>query len=526
MKNLKELERLFSKGVITRRQFIKHTSALGISVALSPMLLPKSGQAAVAKKGGRFRMGLEGGHTTDSLDAATLSDQVAAVTNCALRNALVEIDYKGNLIPELAESWDTSDAIHWIFNLRKGVEFHNGKTMTSEDIVYSIKYHTMEGSKSGAKGYLNQVQDIKTDGKDKVVFTLKSGNVDFPFILSDERLSIVPSGTSEREWEKGIGTGGYLLEEWEPGVRVFMKRNPNYWKTGRAHFEEITIVVIKDTNARTNALKTDQIDYMNRVDLKTVHILKKSPDIQILRAVSGFHNSLPMQTDVPPYDNNDVRLALKYATNREEIISKVLRGYGTVANDHPISPANRFYAADIPQRQYDPDKAKFHLKKAGLSSNTFDLYAANLGGFMDVSLLYSGYAKNAGININVIKKPDDGYWSDVWLKMPFCNSQWGARPTADMQFSVAYSGDAKWNDTHFKHKRFDELLLAARVELDDNKRREMYRECQMIVKDEGGAIVPFFKDIVEAANTKVKHEPLSGVWETDGHRAIERWWFA
>ena len=195
-----------------------------------------------------------------------------------------------------------------------------------------------------------------------------------------------------------------------------------------------------------------------------------------------------------------------------------------MGNDHPIPSQNKYHA-DLPQRQYDPDKAKFHLKKAGLEGHGFDLYTSELGGFMDVATLYSESAKKAGVKINIKKEPEDGYWSNVWLKKPFCNCYWGARPTADMMFSVAYSGDAKWNDSHLKHERFDRLLVQARAELDETKRQEMYTECQSIVRDEGGTIVPFFKHYVEAASNKIGHGPLSGLWETDGHRGIERWWF-
>lgn len=103
---------------------------------------------------------------------------------------------------------------------------------------------------------------------------------------------------------------------------------------------------------------------------------------------------------------------------------------------------------------------------------------------------------------------------------------WAARPTCDMPLTTAYAGDAPWNDTHFKDKHFDELVKAARAELDDNKRHEMYVECQRILRDEGGTIVPFFKDYVEATGEKVRFDKISGALECDGHRASERLWFA
>ena len=356
-----------------------------------------------------------------------------------------------------------------------------------------------------------------------MIFVLKSGNADFPYVLNDYHMTIVPAGTAGKEWEKGVGTGGYILENWEPGVKALLKKNPNYFKSDRAHFDSVEILVIADVNARTNALRTKQIDYMNRVELKTVHLFKRAKGIDILRVNGGYHYTLPMHTDVAPYDNNHARLALKYAIDREALLKTFLRGYGSVGNDHPISIQK--YHADIPQRQYDPDKAKFHLKKAGLEGHGFDLYTSETAGFMDVATIYAESAKKAGVTINLKKEPEDGYWSNVWLKKPFCNCFWGGRPTADMMFSVAYTGDAKWNDTHLKNERFDKLLVEARSELNEAKRTEMYRECQQIIRDEGGTIIPLFKDYVEASSEKIGRGPLAGTWETDGHKAIERWWF-
>ncbi len=526
MSKLKEIERLFKEGKITRREFIGRMSALGLTAAISPALLSIKAEAATPKKGGRFTQGLAAGSTSDSLDPATMPDDGVYNLSWQIRNNLVEIDYKGNAIPELAESWEPSaDASRWTFKLRKGVEFHNGKTLDAEDVIYSLNHHRGEGSKSAVKGLLDPVKDIKADGKQTVVVTLDGGNADFPSILSEYHFIIGPAGTQGKEWEKGIGTGGYILKKWEPGVRALAKRNPNYWKEGRAHFDEIETIYIHDVNSRTSALKTGQIDFMSRCELKTVGLLKKMSGIQIIRATGGFHFTMPMNMDVAPYDNNDVRLALKYAIDREHMVKTVLRGYGTVANDHPISPIYQFHASELPQRQYDPDKAKYHLKKAGMEGHVFKLHTSTYAGFQDQALLYKEHAAKTGINIDVIREPTDGYWSNVWLKVPFCSCHWNGRATVDMMFSLAYSGDAKWNDSHFHHARFDKLLKEARAELNEAKRREMYVECQRIVRDEGGVIVFLFKDNVDAANTKVKYKNVAGNYGCDGLKNAERWWF-
>jgi peptide/nickel transport system substrate-binding protein len=192
--------------------------------------------------------------------------------------------------------------------------------------------------------------------------------------MSDYHLTIVPAGTSGDDWIKGIGTGAYIQTKFEPGVVSIGKRNPNFFKEGRAHFDEVEMLVIADAGARTNALKTGAIDLMSDVDRKTAHLLKRSPGIEVLRVPGTFHDTMPMMTDVAPYDNIDVRLALKYAVDREHMVKTILRGYGSPGNDHPIAPIQKYHAKDLPQREYDPEKAKYHLKKAGLEGHTFKLF--------------------------------------------------------------------------------------------------------------------------------------------------------
>ncbi len=528
MQDGKKLERLLTEGKITRREFITRASALGLAAALSPALLTTPARAATPKKGGRLRLGLSGGSTTDSLDPGVLNDTVPASMNWSLRNCLVEVDYRSEAIPELAESWDTTpDAAKWTFKLRKGVEFHNGKTLEADDVIESINHHRGEASKSAAKSIVNQIKEIKADGKYAVTFTLMQGNADFPYIMSDYHLTIQPAGTAAAEFEKGVGTGGYMLVKHEPGVNALLKHNPNYWKEGRAHFDEVEYTCISDVNARTNAIKSGQIDVMNYIELKTAHLLKRMPGIQINNVSGTRHISIPMRCDKVPYNDNNVRMALKLAVDREDMLKRTLRGYGTPGNDIPIGKSQKFFASDIPQRKYDPEKAKHLIKKAGLQDHTFNLHAsvAAFPGAVDAAILYKEYASKAGINIKVIQKPHDGYWKNVWMKNNWLMSFWGGRVTVDWMFATAYAEDANWNETFWKNDRFNKLLMEARAELDDTKRREMYFEMQRIVRDDGGALIPMFSNYVEAATKKLQIRNPAGNWELDGLRCTERWWF-
>jgi len=529
MSKLREQESLLSQGKITRREFISRATALGVSAAIAPTLFSGKAHSAMPKKGGRFRQGVGGGSTTDSLDPATITDAMCQNLNWQLRNSLVEVDYKGNPLPELAESFESSpDAVQWIFKLRNGVEFHNGKSLEAEDVIDTINYHRGKDSKSAAKSLLDAIKEIKADGKQTVIFTLKGGNADFPFILADYHLTIQPAGTRGADLNKGVGTGPFQMVSFEPGVRSFVKRNPNYFKEGRGHFDEVETLGIADYTARTNALKTGQLDFINRCELKTVHLLKRAPNIQIIQTTGTRHYTIPMLTTIKPYDNNDVRLALKYAIDREQMVKMILRGFGKVANDHPIGPSQRFYASELEQRSYDPEKAKFHMKKSGIGDHVFKLHTADaaFGGAIDAAMLFKESAARAGMKIDVVQEPNDGYWSNVWMKKAFSTCFWSGRPTADWMFSTAYSADAAWNDTFWKHDRFNKLMVEARAVLDPKKRREMYVELQRIVRDEGGVIVPMYADYVAAASKKVNFTNPAGNWPMDGHKNTERWWFA
>jgi len=528
---VKHLKSSFENGGLSRRGFMTGALALGVSLTAASAVLKKA-EASTPKKGGRLRIGITGGATSDILDPGQILDSyMINVQFGQLRNNLTEVSASGELVPELAESWEASNnAKTWNFKLRDGVEFHNGKTLDADDIVANIEHHRGENSKSAGKAIISGIESIKADGKKNVVVTLSSPDADFPFLLSDYHLCIVPSKDGVLDWESGVGTGGYSLAKHDPGVQTLTKRNPNYWKENAAYFDEVETNQIADVNARTSGLQTDQLDCISNVAVKTVHLLKKTPGIVVHSTNGNKQVTLPMLTDVAPYDNNDVRLAVKHIVDREQWLKLIARGYGELGNDNPIGPAN-FYRAttdELPQRMYDPDKAKFHLKQAGLSNLKIQFHAAETGfaGAVDAGQLMRETARAAGIEVEVIREPDDGYWSNVWMAKPFSACYWSGRPTENMMFSTVYKDDAAWNDTHWKHPKFNKLLLAGRAETDQTKRRAIYVEMQQIIHNEGGVCLPMFLSDILATTDKVgTPDVIGGNWELDGEKNAERWWF-
>jgi peptide/nickel transport system substrate-binding protein len=447
----------------------------------------------------------------------------------ATRGSLVEVAPDGSLRGEAAETWSSSaGATVWTFNLRKGVEFSNGKSLTAEDVVASLNLHRGEKSRSGAKGIFSSVTDIRAVGKSTVVITLSSGTVDFANSLTDHHVNIMPSKDGEADWRSGIGVGPYILEAFEPGVRALLKRAPNSYK--EAYLESAEMVGIADVIARQAALTSGRVDLINRADLKTVQILGQRPGIRVEESAGRLHYSLPMDTTAEPFRNKDVRLALKYAINREAVLKTVFSGHGRIGNDQPITPAYPYYNPNLPPKAYDPDKARFHFKKSGVDAAIpigLHTSEASFNGAVDLCVLYQQQAAKAGITLDIVREPSDGYWQNVARKKPWYTSYWGGRATEDTMFTVAYSDASPLNDTHWKNPNFNKLLVAARAEADKTKRREMFYELQRIASDDCGALVPIFANSVYAMTGKVQHEPtVAGNWELDGARCIERWWMA
>ncbi len=513
----------------TRRNVLAGgAAATAATLAGSAILKPGEAQADEPKRGGSFRIGSGHGSSTDSTDPTTYENGFTTLMALGgIHNYLTAIGPDGQMEAELAEEWTpNADASQWTFKIRQGVEYHNGGTVTAADAKAVLDHHRGPDSTSGAAGILKLITETKADG-DMLIVTLDGPNADFPIMMSDYHVPITPMRDDGTPDPSGNGAGSYILQEYNPGQNVLMTRNPNYWRSDVAWVDEAEIFTIADPTARQNALASGQVNLIDRVDPKIAALLGENPNVAIESVPSTLHYTLPMRTDTAPFDDNNVRLALKHALNRDDVVDKIQRGYGMAGNDSPITPANRFYNSDLAPLEYDPERSKYYLKQAGLDSLSVDLSTSDAAfvGAVDMAVLYKEHAAPAGIDINVVRESPDGYWSDVWMQKPWCTCYWGGRPTEDWMFSTTYASDAPWNDTFWSHERFDELLVMGRAETDGDMRREIYWEMQQILQDEGGVVVAMFANHVDARSTNVAHGPqTAGNWALDGSRCIQRWW--
>ncbi|MGF1562086.1 MAG: ABC transporter substrate-binding protein [Geminicoccaceae bacterium] len=513
-----------------RRDVLQGATALGLAGAI-PLALPQPAVAAPTR-GGTFRVGVHDGNTTDNWDPGTTESIMMIHASHVARSYLTEITNQNTLGPDLATAWEAiaDDASKWRFELANNATFHDGRPVTAADVVASMNYHRGPETTSAAAALMTDITDIEADGDHAVIFTMARGNADLPYLLSDYHLVIVPA-TAEGgiDWQGGIGCGPYRVTSFDPGIGATFERHEGWHRANTgAWFDAVEMTVLNDPSARQTAIMTGAVDAVTDVELKTADLLQRAPGVLLDDVPSGTHITMPMFCDVAPFDDVNVRLALKHAIGRQEIVDKILFGRGTLGNDHPISPTMPYFA-DLPQREQDLDKARYHLKQAGHDRLAVDISVNDtlLSGAVNMCSLFAEQARPAGLDITVIREPADGYWSNVWLKKPFCVVSWAARPTPDVMFSLAYKADAEWNESHWRNERFNALLLAAKSELNDELRAEMYAEMQSLCRDDGGTIVPFFRNRTSARRENVMHEDsIAAVWELDGARGYHRWWFA
>lgn len=520
-----ELTKFGAANGISRRDFMMRAAVLGVSATVATLLW--SDMATAAKPGGHLGVGSNGGATVDTFHPwkAIGTDHV---TNAILAtyDTLTESGPDGSAQPSIAESWDvSSDGKKWAFKLRKGVEFHNGKSLTADDVVYSLGLHASESNTfAEGKAIIENLETLKADGPDTVVMVQKEVNFDLPVHLTSFGFIIGQEGAEN--WDDGVGTGPYKKEHFEPGVSYKGMKARNFYRDDQGYFDSIEILNIADTPTRTSALRTGSVDVIGDPDPDTARLLDKLDGFSVLDVPGTQHYTTAMRTDMDPLSNNHLRMAVKYGIKREEILDKVFGGFGYVGNDIPIGKGQQFYNDTLPQREYDLDKAKWHIKQAGLSSVSLEVAASDgaFGGSVDAAVLMKESMAPAGIDVTVNRAPADGYWSDIWLKHPWCFVYWNGRPTIDWMLSTSYVSTSSWNDTYFKNDRFDSLLTMARAEADETKRRAMYHEAQELLHNEGGTTVFAFASYLHGTSDKLGHGPVGTSRRMDDNRLARRWW--
>jgi peptide/nickel transport system substrate-binding protein len=521
-----ESQRLFGalqRGA-TRRDMLAMLMAGGMQATLAGGLATAalSVHAQTPRRGGKIRVAGASAAASDTLDPAKQSNSTDYSRCNMLYNGLTSLD--GSLTPQpaLAESFNTKDAKTWVFALRKGVSFHDGKALTPADVVYSISRHKDPATASKAKVLADQIESVKATGPNEVTVVLTSPNADLPVILGTFHFQIVKEGTTD--FSAGIGTGPYKLKEFKPGVRSLVVRNDHYWKPGKPYVDEIEFVGISDESARVNALLSGGMDLVAAINPRSLARVTGTPGYAVTKTQSGQYSDLVIRKDTGPGANPDFVLAMKHLFDREQMKKAIALDQAVVGNDQPIDPTNRFHFAGLPQRPFDPEKARFHLKKSGVTGAVPIVASPAALYSVEMALVMQQTAKAIGLDIDVKRMPADGYWSNHWLNSPVGFGNVNPRPSADILLTQFFKSDAQWNESRYKNEKFDQVLVAARGETELGKRKQMYADLQTMIHQDAGIGIPLFLTSLDAHSAKLKGLSPIPVGGLMGYNFAENVW--
>lgn len=493
------------RGGASRRDVMKWALAMGLSMSAASSLF---GTAVLAdegtpKRGGRIKVAFVSAGPNDTLDPHIGVTAVDYFRHRMLYNSLVRLTPQLGWEPELAtEVLPNADATEWTIKLRDGIEFHDGKTFGADDVVYSLRRHIGPDSISKSASLVGAVTDVSKVNANEVKVTLSSPDVDLPLILGTYHFRIVQDGATD--FLSPVGTGPFKLVEFRPGVRMIGVRNENYFGDG-PYLDEIETFGINDNVARLNALMSGDIDLMIRLPFSSIETVKNTEGLDVWSVKSGSYPEVVARRDLDPFGTPHLIKTMQYLLDRDRIERGVFKGFGAKGNDQPISPAYAEHCADIPQRDMDPDKAKWHYDQTGLGKVPIPIFTADAyPAAVDQCTIIQREGAKLGIDFQIQKVVTDGYWSNIWGKEPIFMGAFNMRPTANIMLTLTYQSQAAWNTGRWQNEQFDQLLVAARGELDPVKRQQMNCDLQTMIYETGASVISGHPDYVDGAKSVVK----------------------
>jgi peptide/nickel transport system substrate-binding protein len=466
--------------------------------------------APAGKAGGTFRVGLTGGSAKDIVDGQNIVNKPDQARIVAGWETLLVYDRDYKLTTDgLAEEVTAEAPDTYVIRVKPDIEFHNGKTLAAEDVIYSIKRLIDPKLKlfgGAALASIDPAGITKVDDR-TVRLKLKQPDANITDGLAQYIAGIVPDGYTGKgsSVDDGqVGTGPYVLKSFTPGQESRHERNSNYWRTGTPFFDEIVVIDFPDDNARVNALLAGQVDAITDVPFAQVPVVEKNDQLKILESEGGGWLPLCMAVDQEPFTDPKVRQAFRLIVDREQMVQQALAGHGRVANDM-YGAFDACYPTDLPQRAQDIEMAKSLLAEAGQADLTIDLQTTNgATGMVESAKVFAQQAKAAGITVNVKVLDGGTFYGDQYLKWTFSSYFWGTR-TYLSQVAAGSLPSSTYNETHWppKGSKFEDLYKQALAEPDEMARCEIVRQMFQEEYDQGGYIIPFFNNLVDAYSTKV-----------------------
>jgi peptide/nickel transport system substrate-binding protein len=515
---------------ITRAQLLRRAAATGAFLAGADLLAACGGASSgsatssttaqgTPKRGGHFRVGMIGNGTAETLNPTVAVVAIDAARAYNLFDGLVWCDQSNVIQPRLAVEWmPNSDATVWTIKLRQGVTWHDGKTFTADDVIYSLR---AMGSPTnfGNPSVVNiKLRDLKKINPYELQVPLLSPDARLLDLFAYFNQVMIQDG--EKTFSHPVGTGPFMYQSFTAGRQSIFTRNPNYWMTGKPYVDSLEIISITDDSARLNALQSGQVDAMDSLAFPDAKAnLSGGSTINVLNASTPTFYTFYMNCAAPPFNDVRVRQAMMAAVNRQALINDALDGFGTLGNDIG-GKGLPFFDSGLPQKTQDIEKAKSLLKAAGHTTLQVTLSTSPLFvGFVESATVLAQQVSAAGFQVQLKTIQPSQYLTPppggVYLKLPFGQDKWPV-PSLRSYYTQALTPNAPYAETHFADPTFQKLLSQAIGTIDPTKAQDYWNQVQTIQYNEGGNLIFAQPNNIDATSKKVAGLKPGGPFELGG----------
>ncbi len=519
------IKQQFAEGKVDRREFLRTSTLLGLSAGAAYGFVGKvTGESfitpakAAIPTGGTIRLSMR---VLDVKDPHTFSWVYDSNVTRQVVEYMTKTGQDNITRPYLLEGWDASDDLKtWTFKVRQGIKWHNGRELTSDDMIWNIQHCLNADTGSSVlglmKGYmLNDVGegDAATtelwdasaiERVDAHTFRLnaKQAQLAVPEHMFHYPFPILDPEEGGKFGVGSNGTGAFNLVYHEVGKKSVLEARNDYWGEG-PYIETLEFHDLgDDPSAALGALASKQVHGLDGADILALDALKALPHVE-LHQVTTAQTGVARMKPFGPFTDPRVRKAMRLAIDTEKVLQAAYRGLGSPAEHHHVAPLHPEYAK-LTFMSQDIAGAKALLAEAGHAGSIEEEIVIKTTSWEQAAVqTMVEMWKEAGINININIQPSAQYW-ETWAKVPFGFTPWTHRPLGVMVLGLAYRSGVPWNESDYDNPEFDRLLTKAEGILDADKRREVLRELETIMQEDGPIVQPLWRSVFTAMDKRLK----------------------
>jgi peptide/nickel transport system substrate-binding protein len=422
-------------------------------------------------------------------------------------NGLTQIDEDLNITGDLAERWTSSaDLKTWTFYLRKGVKFHHGKELTSEDVIKTFELIADPKTASRVASHAELIERMEAVDRYTVRFTLKMPYAGWADLMVERQLKIVPSDRTDKLSTEPSGTGPFMLKEFTPEDKMVLVKNQNYFIKGQPKLDRIVFRFMPESASRVAALEAGDIDLTWDLPYEAIDKLKKNSNIVVDSVPTSSWEGFVLHNHQKPFDDVRVRRALNLAVDKQKLVDIAVFGHGAPTHS-PISPRHSYFNKDIGFKT-DIREAKRLLAEAGYPKGfTIKLFVP-IGRLVRErnGVAIQQMLKAIDVNAEIQRVPYSNWAATVSGKAPFYTDGYFTRPTVDTSTHPWYHSKGSWNTRMWSYTNpaVDDVLDKTRATKDPAEMLKLYQDFQRLVVENPPGIVIYVTNFVNAYNKKLK----------------------